>query len=318
MTEIRDEFDGPWKDIIEAYFEAFVLFFFPHIHAEIDWSRGYNFLDKELSQVVRDAELGHRLADKLVQLWRINGEESWVLMHVEVQNQEEGKFGERLFTYYYRLKDKYNVPIVSLAILGDERSTWRPSTFDQSLWGCGVHFWFPIVKLVDYESRWAELEECQNPFAIVVMAHLKTKETRQDMQKRKEWKFRLTRMLYERDYARQDILNIFRFLDWLLELPEALKQSFRDELAQYEQERQMPYVTSIERMGIEQGREEGREEGRSIILRQLIRRVGPIPPETIAQVNGIPFDRIERLADALLDFTNLDDLNDWLTIDRLR
>ncbi len=77
------------------------------------------------------------------------------------------------------------------------------------------------------------------------MAHLKTKETRNDAVARKEWKFNLTKMLYEQGYERQDILNLFRFIDWILELPEDLKRSFRDELEEYERERQMPYVTSI-------------------------------------------------------------------------
>jgi hypothetical protein len=58
MTELRDQFDSPWKEILEVYFEDFVQFFFRQIHDEIDWSRGYDFLDQELAQVVRDAELG--------------------------------------------------------------------------------------------------------------------------------------------------------------------------------------------------------------------------------------------------------------------
>jgi hypothetical protein len=209
MTELRDQFDSPWKDILEVYFEDFILFFFPQIHAEIDWSRGYDFLDQELSQVVRDAELGKRLADKLVKVWKLNGEETWVLIHIEIQNQEESRFGERMFVYYYRLRDKYDLPIASLAILGDERDTWRPEPFESDLWSCNVRFEFPLVKLLDYASRWDELEASQNPFAIVVMAHLKTKETRNDAVARKEWKFRLTRSLYERGFERQDILNLF-------------------------------------------------------------------------------------------------------------
>ena len=63
MTELRDEFDSPWKEILEAYFQDFMQFFFPQIHDDIDWSRGYDFLDQELRQVVRDAELGKRLVD---------------------------------------------------------------------------------------------------------------------------------------------------------------------------------------------------------------------------------------------------------------
>jgi hypothetical protein len=142
MTEQRDEFDSPWKDILEAYFQDFMLFFFPHIYDDIDWSQGYEFLDQELQQVVRDAELGKRMADKLVKVWKLSGEETWVLVHIEIQSQEESKFSERMFVYYYRLRDRYNCKIVSLAILGDERETWRPQLFQDELWGCRASFSF--------------------------------------------------------------------------------------------------------------------------------------------------------------------------------
>jgi hypothetical protein len=289
MTELRDQFDSPWKEILEVYFEDFILFFFPQIHAEIDWSRGYDFLDQELAQVVRDAELGKRLADKLVKVWKLNGEETWVLVHIEIQSQEEGKFGERMFVYYYRLRDKYDLPIASLAILGDERETWRPEPFDSELWGCRVQFEFPMIKLLDYLPCWAELEASQNPFAIVVMAHLKTKETRNDAVARKEWKFKLTRSLYEQGYERQDILNLFRFIDWILELPEGLKQSFRNELEEYERERQMPYVTSIEQMAEAKGEE---REKQTIALKMLQEN---IPLEVIARITGLTIDRLQEL-----------------------
>jgi hypothetical protein len=289
MTELHDQFDSPWKEILEVYFEDFMLFFFPLVHAEIDWSRGYDFLDQELAQVVRDAELGKRLADKLVKVWKLNGEETWVLVHIEIQSQKESRFGERMFVYYYRLRDKYDLPIASLAILGDEWETWRPEPFETELWGCEVSFRFPIIKLLDYMPRWAELEASENPFAIVVMAHLKTKETRNDAVARKEWKFRLTRMLYERGYERQDIINLFKFVDWILELPEDLKRSFRDELAEYERELQMPYVTSIERMGIEQGKEQERQE---IALKMIQEN---IPLETITRITELTIEQLQQL-----------------------
>lgn len=59
-------FYTPWKDVIQRYFEDFILFFFPQAHREIDWTRGFEFLDKELQQLTRDAELARRLVDKLI------------------------------------------------------------------------------------------------------------------------------------------------------------------------------------------------------------------------------------------------------------
>jgi predicted transposase/invertase (TIGR01784 family) len=125
------------------------------------------------------------------------------------------------------------------------------------------------------------------------MAHLKTKETKKDLQSRKEWKFRLTRMLYERDYERQDIMNLFRFLDWILELPEGLKQEFKSDLKRYEQEKQMPYITSIERMGIEEGRKEGRDEEKKAIALNLLKQ--GISVEMIAQATGLTVIQLQEM-----------------------
>ena len=109
------------------------------------------------------------------------------------------------------------------------------------------------MKLLDYRERWQELEASANPFSNVVMAHLKAQETRYDLSERKAWKLALTRRLYEMGYERQDILDLFRFIDWMLELPEALAKEFWQDIEQYEAERNMPYITSVERIGIEKG-----------------------------------------------------------------
>ena len=106
MTYPTTEFDTPWKDVLEAYFSDFIAFFFPQAYREIDWSRGFEFLDKELQQVVKDASLGKRLVDKLVKIYRTGGEQAWVLIHIEVQSQQSTDFAERMFVYNYRIYDR--------------------------------------------------------------------------------------------------------------------------------------------------------------------------------------------------------------------
>jgi hypothetical protein len=107
-------------------------------------------LDKELQKVVRDAEMPKRYADKLVEVHRFSGEQALVICHIEVQNQGEQEFGARMYSYNYRLRDRYDCPVVSLGILTDANKRWRPHQFRESLWGCTTQFEFPIVKLVDY------------------------------------------------------------------------------------------------------------------------------------------------------------------------
>ena len=48
--------DSVWKEAIEQYFEDFLLFFFPNIHQDVDLERGYQFLDKELAEIIGEAE----------------------------------------------------------------------------------------------------------------------------------------------------------------------------------------------------------------------------------------------------------------------
>ncbi len=66
-----------------------------------------------------------------------------------------------------------------------------------------------------------------------------------------------------------------------------------------------------------EGRQEGRQEGRrdeaaAMTLRLLNRRCGPLSETTAAQIQALPVDQLEALADALLDFNGPADLTTWL------
>jgi hypothetical protein len=255
-SEPQASFDDPWKEGLELYFEPFLAFFFPAVHELIDWSRSYESLEQEFQQFVKDSELGKRFTDKLFKVWRRDGEETWILVHIEVQSQEDSDFAERMFVYNYRCFDRYRKPVISLAVLGDERPNWRPSSYGYDLGGCRVGIEFPIAKLIDYETQWEELDRSRNPFVVVVMAHLKTKATTGQPQQRKQWKWTLVRKLFEQGYSKNDVVELFRLIDWMMTLPDRLEREFRAELRQYQEEHQMPYVTSIERLAKEEGQRE--------------------------------------------------------------
>ena len=106
-----------------------------------------------------------------------------------------------------------------------------------------------------------ELEASRNPFATIVMAHLKTQETRHDVAERHVWKFRLIRRLYEQGYAKEDIIGLFRFIDWLMRLPEEAEAALWHDIQAYEEEERMDYITSVERIGIKKGFQQGEQRG---------------------------------------------------------
>lgn len=307
------DFDSPWKDVLDLFFEPCVAFFFPQAHAQIDWSRGFEFLDKELQKITADAAVGRRVVDKLVKVWLKTGAELWVLLHIEVQGQRETGFAERVYVYHFRLFDRFHAPVATFVILTDEEESWRPTEYTTGLLGTAVNFKFSAVKLTDYRQRWEELERSENPFAVVVQGHLVAQQTRGEDRARLQQKLALTKRLYERGFSKQQIIGLYRFLDWVLSLPEDLATEFDDKLSEFEEAHKMKYVTSIERRGIEKGRQEGLKTGvAGVALRQLQRRLGPLDEASQAHIRALPLEQLEELSDALLDFNTPADLALWL------
>ena len=156
----------------------------------------------------------------------------------------------------------------SVAILGDGAPRWRPARFSCELWECEIAFRFPVIKLVDYNDKWAELEASANPFATVVMAHLKTQATAHDGRARPAWKLTLLRRLYRLGYRRNDVIQLYRFIDWLMQLPKSLDQELWRTIKQEEGGQTMPYISYAERVGMEEGLEKGLQQGLQRGLRQ--------------------------------------------------
>jgi predicted transposase YdaD len=106
------------------------------------------------------------------------------------------------------------------------------------------------------------------------------------------------------------------FVDTYLKLNVQEEQVFQTEvgtLEETEREDIMQIVTSWMEQGIAQGRTEGRTEGeRSLVLRQLILKLGTLPSSVEAQVQTLDLPQLEALGEALLDFAQLSDLTDWL------
>lgn len=261
---MSDDDDKPWKEAIAHYFADFMAFYFPDAHAAIDWSRPHIFLDQELAALTRAGEARPRRLDKLVRVYLRHGGEQWVLIHLEVQSQRDSGFAERIFTYHYRVYDHYRRPVASLALLADRGLQWRPSSFGYDLLNCRMSLIFPIVKLSDYMDGLGELLRHTNPFALITAVHLLTQRTRTRPHQRRQVKWRLTRLIYARDWDRRRIIDVLRVMDWMMYLPDAMRQRFNTAVYLMERRQAMPYVTSFERDGIKKGRKLGIEEGREV------------------------------------------------------
>ena len=280
------EYDSPWKEGISVYFREFLQFFYPWIEEDIEWERGFEFLDTELQQIKRETETGRRDADRLVKVWRPSGEEQWVLIHVEIQSQSQSEFSERMYIYHSRIFDRYRRSVVSLGILGDEQKNWKPSRYERELWRCRAVLEFPVVKLLDYSME--ELSKSRSPMAPIVQAHRTAQIAGKDVRVGYEKKLSLIKSLYERGYGREDIVQLFRLIDWFIGLPSQEEEQLWQEIQTLEEEQNMPYITSVERIGMRKGLEQGQiTKGQEYIIRILEVRFEEISPKLREIINQI-------------------------------
>jgi Domain of unknown function (DUF4351) len=68
----------------------------------------------------------------------------------------------------------------------------------------------------------------------------------------------------------------------------------------------MPYITSIERLGIKKAHVK-------TVLRILNKKLGEVPIELQEQIRGFSIAELETLFDDLLDFNSTSDLVAWLS-----
>ena len=296
---MNTDYDGGWKEALDRYLQPFLPLCFPQVATEIDWSKPVEFLDKELQEVVRDAEQGKLRVDKLIKVFDRNGEEEWLLLHIEIQSQTDPDLPTRIYHYNHRLADRYARTVVSLIVLADDNPNWRPDHYEAAKWGCRVRLDYPICKLLDLSATAAIQNPGNNPAAVLIAAHLAALETKHNISGRKERRWALTRRLYESGFEKQDILELYRLIDWLMWLPEGLAVAFRRQVIQYEAEKSMPYVTSTERLARAEGRQEGRQEDILDILRA---RFNDVPYALCEQVKAIHDENALRecLRDAAL------------------
>jgi predicted transposase YdaD len=105
-----------------------------------------------------------------VKVYLKNGVEQWILVHIEVQGYKDKSFEERMFTYYYRIKDKYQKEITAWAILTDPFIDYKPNEFTSNFLGTSLSYQFNSYKILEQDQK--SLESSKNPFAIVVLTVL--------------------------------------------------------------------------------------------------------------------------------------------------
>jgi len=228
MTEISK--DTLWKGIIEDLCEDFLLYFFPEwASKEADFSKGFQFLDKELDELFPENAKQKRYADKIIKVFTKSGKEQWILVHIEVQGYQDKDFAKRMFTYFYRILDRWNQNIMALAIFTDNNPSYVPSEYVYQYQNTKNIYSFDTFKILHKSEK--ELNIPQNPFSIVMLTTKKSLE-KKNLQDSNQftWKKELVLALTQQ-YSGEKTRRILNFIRYYVKFKSEIStQKFETEI----------------------------------------------------------------------------------------
>lgn len=285
--------DTLWKSILEEIFDDFLFFFFPDADKLFDLTKGFEYLDKELEQLFppEQNEYATRYVDKLVKVFTLTGSEQWILIHIEVQGYNDKHFAQRMFTYFYRIFDKYNKPITAFAIFTEENKQFKPNVFEQEFLGTRLRYEFNIYKVIDQSEE--ELSQSNNPFAqviLTVLAAIKSKGLEEE--EVFNIKIELTRRLLSKNIPKNKIRAIMNFLRYYIhfENPE-MNLKFDKEIDEITQNKK---TMGIEEFLLDRAEKKGIEKGRIEVVKSLLKNTD-FDDDRIASLIGISLESVKKI-----------------------
>lgn len=208
-----------------------------------------------------------------------------------------------MFFYFAKLHQEYLLPIYPGVVFSFDKPQ-RAETPQYQVE-------FPDLKVLEFnfaaiqlnQLNWRDFLQRQNPVAAALMARMKIQP--EDRPKVKAECLRLLATL-RLSPARTRLIS--GFVDTYLRLSTQEEQEFHSDLDRMglaEEERVMEIVTSW----METGRQRGKEE---LVLRQLKSLLGDISSGLEERVSTLSTTQLEELGIALLRFSSVEDLMDWL------
>lgn len=293
--------DRLFKELLITFFSEFVELFLPDVSAVLDRNVAVVPMDKE---VFSDVTLGEKHQVDVLMKARFRGEDAFFLIHVENQATAQADFPKRMFRYFARLTEKYDLPVYPVVIFSyDAPQRPEPDRFMVA---------FPKETVLQFKYRviqlnrlpWRRFVRQENPVASALMARMKM--SAKDRPKVKAECLRLLASL-KLDPARTKLIG--GFVDSYLNLTAQEMKQYERELARFtptERNATMEIVTSWEQNGITRGKE-------TLVMRQLRRRFGAVPDEVTARLDHLSAEELDNLGEALLDFDAVSDLEQWLS-----
>jgi len=284
--------------LLRDFFEAFL----PDFSASIDFDH-LEFVDKE-----RFTLDGKRRTGDLLIKTRFRGEDTCFLIHLEHEAQAHRDLARRMLEYFVLDWREFNLPIYPIVVLSHKESDpkalppLRMTIRGQTI----LDFNFAAIHLARLDAM--EYVQKLNAAAIALAARMRV-----DSLARVSFAFDFVTNTVLTKLTPRELEAVSRFFFTYQKFKGKEDLKLQQKLSNIKN-MQLPKEVLRGNPLVKFGRAEGRHLGESrLVLRLLIRRLGPVPSRQQQAIRRLPLPAIEALGEALLDFETRRDLSTWLS-----
>jgi len=212
------DYDYNLKEIIVEFFQEALMMLHPELALQVDWSRLPVFLEQELRRLIKAYFKGAKFCDLLVKIWLLDGKETCVLLHWEVETAPRPVFGRRMFEYRTLIMLKHQIDDVAAVVLySGDKSPNQVDRYDHEFVGTSISYKFTTYKA--WEQDEATLLSSPNPFALVVLAIQYVLRTKGKFEDRMLFKEKLFELARQKKMPEQKLMRLVIFVDNFMFLP---------------------------------------------------------------------------------------------------
>ena len=289
--------DEKWKILIGNYLKDFLSFFMPKLNEQIDFDKGYEFLDGELNRIKIKSKSRNRRSDKLVKVYLKDGTEQYLLIHIEIQGYDEDDFSDRMFTYYYRISDLHKTRnITAISVYTENNKSFKPNKFENKVFGTEILYKYNTYKVLEQNEK--SLKKSNNIFAFLVLAVLYALKAKDNQKTKLKFKIEITKILVERNYSQEDINELFEFINLFLSFSsEKYDNLFYEELDKMPKIKEKEVLNSFEKFMMKKLKpqvEESINNQKTIEIARNLKNLG-VDINKISQATGLTIAEVEEL-----------------------
>jgi hypothetical protein len=305
--------DRLFKELLTTFLVEFLELFLPEVLAYLD----IDSLTTRDKEVFTDVTAGEKFETDILVQARFkrtvaDKDSAFFLIHIENQATNQSFFPKRMFRYFARLYEKYDLEVYPIAVFSYDNPLYAAPHQHEVVFPnkAVLHFDYDVIQL--NQLKWQDFVNQPNPVTSALMAKMQIAPEERPIVKAQS-----TAMLFNLglDEARNQLIT--GFVETYLPLDAVEEQVFRAELEALippqAKENVMQVLNSWTKQGLEQGLEQGKHQGEvAAYLKLLHVRFGQLAPELEAQVEALSGESLDKLAEALFSFSNLGDLQTWL------